>query len=568
MPVELKKQRDGKLRKTWYGRYEINGKRYCTNLDIPIKGTPPPKLSLRKAGDAAFEVTRGLAIAKLESIVEEVRSKEGAVRLVEKLYAIKTGETLETVKPADLPMEWARIPRNGKPQERYAEECQQKLQRFVDWLAENHPHVRDIGQLTRSIARDYLGYVGDQEVAPRTWNGVLKLLRSTFGHLLPPGTINPFSNMPSRSLETVYRKPFTPDQLKAILEVAEHDDFIRPILVTGMCTAMRRADCCLLDWRDVDLEKRFITVKTAKTGQTVSIPIFALLLEVLNTQKQRAEEAKIRLRQDSASPCPSAQGEAGVPVGYVFPEQAAHFLRRPDNISLRVKRVIARALAKMKPGAEAVLSPEEVRKRGHKYIASLGESDKKTKMLSVFDSYMDGKTTEAAAAVVGVANGTVSGYLKEIATKAECQVVRTSPTAGLRLDPELSAKRKVGQRRASLRDFHSFRVTWVTLALTDGVPLELVQKVTGHRTIDVVLTHYFQPGREDFRVALENAMPELLTKSREVPKAVGKSEGPEDKIQKLVSGMTAEDKLRLRELLKAEEDVAAEPNSVQSAPGM
>jgi hypothetical protein len=48
-----------------------------------------------------------------------------------------------------------------------------------------------------------------------------------------------------------------------------------------------------------------------------------------------------------------------------------------------------------------------------------------------------------------------------------------------------------------VRDFHSFRVTWVTLALTAGVPLELVQKVTGHKTTDIVLKHYFQPGLED-----------------------------------------------------------------------
>jgi acyl-CoA reductase-like NAD-dependent aldehyde dehydrogenase len=76
---------------------------------------------------------------------------------------------------------------------------------------------------------------------------------------------------------------------------------------------------------------------------------------------------------------------------------------------------------------------------------------------------------------------------------------------------EIHAARKTGLRRASVRDFHSFRVTWVTLALTAGVPIELVQKVTGHKTVDVVLKHYFQPGREEFRRALQTAMPKLLT---------------------------------------------------------
>jgi hypothetical protein len=74
----------------------------------------------------------------------------------------------------------------------------------------------------------------------------------------------------------------------------------------------------------------------------------------------------------------------------------------------------------------------------------------------------------------------------------------------------LQAERENGKRRASVRDFHSFRVTWITLALAAGVPLELVQRVTGHRTAEVVMKHYFRPGREDFRAAIFKAMPKML----------------------------------------------------------
>ena len=75
----------------------------------------------------------------------------------------------------------------------------------------------------------------------------------------------------------------------------------------------------------------------------------------------------------------------------------------------------------------------------------------------------------------------------------------------------LQVERENGKRRASLHDFHSFRVTWITLALAAGVPLELVQRVTGHRTVAVVLKHYFRPGREDFRQAIFKAMPKMLS---------------------------------------------------------
>jgi hypothetical protein len=46
---------------------------------------------------------------------------------------------------------------------------------------------------------------------------------------------------------------------------------------------------------------------------------------------------------------------------------------------------------------------------------------------------------------------------------------------------EAWAKGAFALRRASVRDFHSLRVTSVTLALTAGMPPELVQKVTGHK---------------------------------------------------------------------------------------
>ena len=95
-------------------------------------------------------------------------------------------------------------------------------------------------------------------------------------------------------------------------------------------------------------------------------------------------------------------------------------------------------------------------------------------------------------------------------------------------------------RRASVRDFHSFRVTWVTLALTAGVPLELVQKVTGHKTTDIVLKHYFQPGREDFRRALQSAMPKLLTNGQKSPK---------DEMREIVEAMTAKTVKRDQALL-------------------
>ena len=91
------------------------------------------------------------------------------------------------------------------------------------------------------------------------------------------------------------------------------------------------------------------------------------------------------------------------------------------------------------------------------------------------------------------------------------------------------------------------------------MPLELVQKVTGHKTTDIVLKHYFQPGREAFRQALNAAMPKLLTNGHHEEKAEGgklKVEAqmaPKEQIQEIAKGMTAKtwkrDQARIAELL-------------------
>jgi hypothetical protein len=64
---------------------------------------------------------------------------------------------------------------------------------------------------------------------------------------------------------------------------------------------------------------------------------------------------------------------------------------------------------------------------------------------------------------------------------------------------------------SSIRDWHALRVTFVTIALSAGVPMELVRRITGHKTVDIVLKHYFRPDREHFKAVMVQKMPEVLT---------------------------------------------------------
>jgi integrase len=540
MPLQLKTQRDGRLRDTWYGRYEINSKKYCVNLGVKIMGTPPASLSLRDQGDTSFEVSRANAAAKLKQIIDEARTHRGAERLVEKLYEIKTGEKIQSVKLNNLPAEWMKIPRKRKPDDRYALQCQATLLRFVRFVHKENPKADEIAHVTRTIGRKFLESEEARRITAKTWNDTLVLLRATFQHLLPAGSINPFSGIPTRETETIFRKPFSPEELKTILNAAREDEFIRPVIVTGICTAMRRGDCCLIKKKHVDLKRRFITVKTAKTGEMATIPIFPLLFDELKGRLSGLSAGNKRSAHDS--------GE-----DYVFPEQAEMYLDNPDGITWRVKKVLMRALAPKDEVVDEILQvPEaEARRQGLHYISQVSNSGKRNRMLAAFDLYMSGKRLDEVVKESCVSKGSVSGYLNEIELATKCRILRgknreTSLTALLKNDKSLlRIEREDGERMASVWDFHSFRVTWVTLALTAGVPLELVQKVTGHKTTTIVLKHYFQPGREDFRRALQSAMPKLLTNGEKSPK---------EEIRELIEGLNGklakEEKLRLLNLLE------------------
>lgn len=310
---------------------------------------------------------------------------------------------------------WRDLPRRRPAAPRYLLQGERIIQRFVGFVQDQFPDIRGMGHVTPMITREFMKEEERRRVSAKTYNNNLVLLRSCFTKVGKGIGLrdNPFVDIPPRDEDTVLRQPYSEEELAAILEAAKDDPFIYPIIVTAACTAMRRGDCCLLEKSAVDLDADFLRVKTAKTGEWVEIPIFPMLRGVL-----------LNTEADDASP-------------YMFPQQAAQYLKNPDRITEMAGRVLLKA----------------------------GFTD----------------SGEMPAGDHGQPRG------------------------------PLRSPRQVGVRRASLRDFHSFRVTWVTLALVAGVPIEVVKKVTGHRTVEIVMKHYFRPGREEMRQTLRSRMPAVLT---------------------------------------------------------
>ena len=392
MGLEIQKKKDGTLKsKWWYGRFEAGGKTKCLNLGIEIKGRASE--TLRQPGDVPFERSRVQAQVKLDELIREAKSHKAAEKHLQELYELKAGDPLHNAPLAELESIWDNLPAKKARSARWVETQHGSLKAFREFIVGQYPHVEAMSQITRAMALAWMRQLEANGFGAETYNHKLILLRSVFSSAENTGVFrNPFAGIPPKRKVNVHREPFSKEELESVIEHC--DKLLQPVFIAGMCTAMRRGDCCLLKWDSIDLENGFITVETSKTGEVAEIPLFP------------------RLRQEIESR--QRQGK------YVFPDAAEMYLRNPCGISERLKAALTGAEIKMNKAGT---------------------------------------------------NG----------------------------------------RLSNIKGFHSLRTTWITMALTAGVPMELVRRVTGHSTVNIVLKHYFRPGREAFRTALETAMPHMLT---------------------------------------------------------
>ncbi len=406
-----------KTSKWWYGRWMKNGVRACTKLEVEIEGSP---------GDKAFELSRQLAQEALDKHITGVKEQRRPEDLVQEINRVKFGHRIGSIALLHLLKEWKNIPRKRQPQDQYVNWAEGIFIRFQNFVKAEYPLVKEMAAVTNKIAEAFMRGEQARGVSPKTYNAELVLLRGAFENLREDAGMltNPFNRIISKDQATIHRKPFTAEELKSIVNVVKNDNLMRPLIITGVCTAMRRGDACLLKWDDVDFENGFVTVKTSKTGETVEIP----LLSMLRTELESRPKAK---------------------SGYAYPSLAAMYLKNPNGINWRLGKVFEKA---------GFINEDEIKTRN--------EGRKK------------------------------AGW-------APLEIERLG-------DDHVERKEGHGLRMANIRGFHSFRVTWITIALAASVPMELVRRVTGHKAADVVLKNYFKPGRNEFKRLIEGAMPALM----------------------------------------------------------
>lgn len=165
------------------------------------------------------------------------------------------------------------------------------LQEFCnDWISSKQ--TTKAGGTTvryRGIIEGFLSFIGDKKakmniasITPRdaeafrdneiregksesTANLALKTLRSIFSSARRQGLItsNPAEAVETFDAEKELREPFTNEQLKSLLAVADKE--WKTMILLGYYTAARLSDCATMTWRNVDLVAKTLTFTPQKT---------------------------------------------------------------------------------------------------------------------------------------------------------------------------------------------------------------------------------------------------------------------------------------------------------------
>lgn len=504
MSIEVRRK-NGKVIRTWYGSYvDAAGKRKVVPL-ASIRGKMYGE-KVNSGGDADFLLSRKEAEDEMQRLTEEAKCGRIDKKTALTLYSVRTGTRMVSTDLAKLP----ELADNYESGRRITDEWKSwKRKVIVDFSAWSIANKYKVAlDIDRKCAQAYLKklYTMDDDGKVMTASTIRRckaVLAEIFDHALPEGAPNPWRSRDVRvevaDGDIEYnRVPLSPAEVVEVLKAAEGDGLAHDLIACALSTGLRRGDVCRLKWSCVDLKEKRLTLTTGKTGTELCLPILPLLHGVLLQRKKASKKNDV----------------------FVFPEAEQLVREHPDQITWRVKKVFALAFS-----PDTVLAPHaderDLERLTDVFEAVSGavcravmSEGKRTRFLDVLSRYSQGQSYRVIKEETGIHKATISEYLHEAEQLSGHHFLKDARrTGGVKeaIRNTTRVNRTMGNRMASKYDFHALRTTFVTLALSAGIGVEILKALTGHATVEIVMRHYFKPKGSDFEKQLSAAMPASLT---------------------------------------------------------
>ena len=188
---------------------------------------------------------------------------------------------------------------------------EQQWEKLIEFMAEGHPSLEHMEDVTPEIADEYSRYLREEEGLSNNRHN--KLVQTAGVMFRLAGRPDPFDEVQRYEVEYHSRTNLERDELKTVCQAAEGE--LRRLFAIGLYSGMRLKDCCLLEWDEhVKLRQRRLIRRTSKTGKVVSFPVHPELVAILK-EVPAAERA-----------------------GYVCPGMAERYERDKSSVSKAVTK--------------------------------------------------------------------------------------------------------------------------------------------------------------------------------------------------------------------------------------
>ena len=313
----------GKERRKGAGTLEKRGRVYIARWTVNGK----------RFSQSTGTADRREAEAKLAEFVAPFQLKDEAERLdafAGKLRGVKDrikdfADALPAMRIADA---WDAFEKSPNRKDTAGAErlriCRGWHRRLAAFIESRYPEITEIRGIGRAQAQAFAAE-GFADCCNAVRNQAVSFFRMMWRVLMADGeariTENIWDGIQKKHETHTRRREMTVEELARVYALLKGE--MRLLFSVGIYTGQRLGDCALLDWGQVDLIRRRISLvprKTArKTGRMVVIPIHDNLLSML------------------------LQFPAAKRVGYVMPECAELYLRQSAELSERFKRVFQEA---------------------------------------------------------------------------------------------------------------------------------------------------------------------------------------------------------------------------------
>ena len=334
MPRKPKKR---KIRARHTGRLELRGQTFIARwMEVGIRHSESTGIRLadfdgnaekaREAADRWLARRLGYLRAR-DSILKNEKDEEAVRAQLEGVYrgelaAIeerRKAEQSDSIPPVAIAEAYDRLlysPEYRKPKEHTLVLVKGRIDKLSRWLAEHHPSVKFLREITPMLAKEYAGLIKNElgNTTFKTHICTLSQIWRVLADEIKGDGINPWEKIPTQKAEASCRRALTDAELAAVFDGAKGNRDLTLLFGFMLFAGMRLSDACLVKWENVRLDRGILDFTAVKTGAKCKPPLVAELRAML----MQTPESKR--------------------TGYVLPGFAATYDKDPRPMSILVSR--------------------------------------------------------------------------------------------------------------------------------------------------------------------------------------------------------------------------------------